>query len=162
MLGAVAGANAAVVLAEGHVADVMQPIFDAPMSPVVGQKLWGIGLVARERRHAVNDFGGPGPLTGLRMRQEAFARDAKDLFHARPAKLLLQERIQFGGGLDGAVFAAAVALVPLLVKAPFSPPLPLLAGGKTPLPEREIRWKSRPAVSAGSLSPGSHSARRNR
>lgn len=46
VLRAVAGANAAVVFAEGLVADVVQPVLDAPVAAVVGQELLRIGLCA--------------------------------------------------------------------------------------------------------------------
>lgn len=70
------------------------------------------------------------------MGEEARAGDAEDLLHARPAELLLQERVEFRGGLDGPMFAPAVAFVPLLMKPPFGFTLPTLAGGKTPRPGR--------------------------
>lgn len=70
------------------------------------------------------------------MGEAARAGDAEDLLHARPAELLLQERVEFRGGLDGPMFAPAVAFVPLLMKPAFSLPLSPLTGGKTPRPER--------------------------
>lgn len=72
----------------------------------------------------------------LWVRPKAGAGDAEDLLHTRPAELLLEEMIQRGGGLDGAMFATAVAFVPLLMKLSFGPPLPLLVGGKRPRPEQ--------------------------
>lgn len=75
-------------------------------------------------------------MAGLRVRQEPLAGDAEDLPDAGPAQLLLQLGIQFRGGLDGPVFTPAVALVPLLMKPPLTPPLPALAGGKRPHLER--------------------------
>lgn len=136
VLRAVALSNAAAVFAEGHVADVVQTVFDPPVAAVVGQELLRIGLVARQRRDAVSDFRGALPLAGLRVRPKADARDAEDLLHTRPAELLLEERVEFRGGLDGAMFATAVAFVPLLMKPSFGPPLPQLVGGKRPRPGR--------------------------
>ena len=89
MLRAVACSNAALIFAEGHVANVVQAVLDAPVTAIVGQQLFRIGLRSGQRGDAVNDFRGPFPLAGLRVGQEAGAGDAEDLLDARPAQLLL-------------------------------------------------------------------------
>ena len=56
VLGAVALPKAAAVFAEGHVADVVQAVFDTPVAAVVGQQLLGFGLLSGQRSDAISDF----------------------------------------------------------------------------------------------------------
>ncbi len=127
--GAVCFPNPAGVFAEGLVADVMQPVLNALMAPVVGQQPRGIGLVTRQRCDAVDDLGRPFLFTRFGVARDADAGDPEDLSHARPAELLLEEGVQRGRGFDGPVLAATVACIRLGVPPSFRLTLPLLVGG---------------------------------
>ena len=116
------------VLAERDIARVVRLVFDAPMSAIVFEQSPGVGLFASEIRDAVGDFGGCLPLARFAIAGCSLARDAKHLPHAGPTPSREHE-IEGGRGLDGPLFATAVAFVVRGVTLAFRLTLPGLVGG---------------------------------
>ncbi len=96
-----ASADAASVLVEGHVADVVEPVLDGPMGAAECEQAFGPGLGGSERGDQIDDLdahfiaGAPGAL------------EACDLGRARPVEM----GDDFGAGCDLAGLDAAVPFV---------------------------------------------------
>src|SRR5215207_1210881 len=136
MPGAGTGADAASILGEGDVADVVEPVLDAPMVPGEAQQALRRGRLGRQAGDEVDDLGAG--LAG----DLAPALDAGHLGEARPGQIgddLAADRDL--AGLD-----AAVALLHRLGPGDIGPRL--LTGGK----RRRRRWRCRDAAPAGSSS----------
>ncbi len=95
-----AGANAASVLVECDVADVVEAVLDRPVGAGEGQNALGSGLIGRQAGDEVDDF------DALAATDQAAALEPGDLRQSRPAEIL--------DGLDrerdAAGFDAPVAL----------------------------------------------------
>ncbi len=100
------GANAAMVLAEGHVADVEHAVLDPPVLSGQAEKRIGVGSIRRQGGDAVPRFDG-----GLAT-QRSLTNQPERLGHVRPIDVVPQrgaERqracfdatVRFGGGHGG-------------------------------------------------------------
>ena len=105
------------VLAEGGVPRTMVPVLDDPMAPVEGQQPLGVGLLRRQRGHAVGDL--EGLFSGLD--PSPLAEDAENLSDGRVVD-------QTGQGLqhlDPAFLDAAMGLVVVFREVGSGIPVPI-------------------------------------
>lgn len=93
-----AGANAAVVFAEGHIADVEHAVLDPPVLSGQAEERIGIGSIRRQGGDAVPRFGG-----GLAA-QRSLTNQPERLGQVRPIDVVPQR----GAARQGACFDATV------------------------------------------------------
>ena len=94
------GMGACLILAAGHVADVMQAVLDAPMRARQGEQLCRSGPISRQAGDGVDRLG------AWRAAQDALSADAADLCQAWPGRR--QMRGQRGGGLQSSCLDPAM------------------------------------------------------
>jgi hypothetical protein len=121
-MGRVAGADAARIFTELHIADPVQAVFDAPMSTPPFQQFAGPSLAARYARDGIGHFGRLAALDPAR------AFQAAHLGQTRPVEMACQAR----GSLKLPTLASAMSLLNSFRLIEFGLPLSLGSGGKRP------------------------------
>jgi len=100
VLGAVSGANAATVLVEVPIEDVVAAVFDGPVSAVDIEQAFGINLSRRAAGNAISEIAGR--FTGFLVDHDPF--DEKDLSDMGEVEIA----VEFGRGPDATVFEPTV------------------------------------------------------
>ena len=96
-------ADAAAVLIEGDIANVVEAVFDGPMTAAEVEQAGGVGFAGDQAGDAVNGFAvrfGADQVGGV-------ALDAEDLADVGEVQII----VEFGAGPDLADFQAAVGLI---------------------------------------------------
>lgn len=119
-------ANATMILAKRHIADMEQAVLDSPVRTAQPEEPSGVGLFTRKARDPVGDLRGRATL------DRALAFETKGLFESGPVGIPLEH----GGRDDPPMLDAAVSLVRSAGLLP-------LGGGEPVLPRGKLRLHSR-------------------
>lgn len=124
-MGSCATAHLGAVFIEGHIADPMKAVFNAPVAAARIEQACRVGILGRETGDPVNGFGREFVAGEVR----CFAANRADLLGVRK----IQISLQFGAGPDVADFDPSMSFINGGV----------LRGEKTPVSDRrylDARW----------------------